>query len=329
MVKSTLRGLLVLLIVLPLASCIFFYSAFSPLLTQVTVRTDLSSIIPDAHDYQVYCVTAYAPPRGEFVILMNRNATAEPRIVVLDANLSLIQTYTTAWLNTWGFSGSIIMEEAAQNIEIGSYGFSTTNLLTVGTNPSWTGRPPIFNPSFGSFERQKDVINFQVTGGNTLSYSQWDWMWAPLDFNAVIGIKSPADTQFEVVGVYNAADSSTGGTVILVLSERDSSAIDIVALPLDDVCTNALAAPLFDNYPHARYSNIETSSVGFAGDCLVAFSYQDMAMVRYSLTPPFDVLSKVPVSSSKQLIYGYKADGRYSVQLDPRTRMLSKVAKWW
>ncbi|MGA2481447.1 MAG: hypothetical protein ABSG63_22140, partial [Spirochaetia bacterium] len=318
--------------VLPLSSCIFFFSAFSPLLTQVVARTDLSSVIPSgaAKDYAVYCVTAYAPPQGEFVLLMNRNASVDPRVIVLDSSLNLIQTYTSAQLNGWGaFSGSTIMEEADQNIEIGNFGFSATNLLTVGASPSWNANQSVFGPSFSSPLRQKNVINFQVTGVNVLTYSQWQW-WTTNNFNAAVAIKSTADTQFQVDAVYNIEDSLSAGRVILVLGEQGSSTMHIVALPLAAVCTNTLLPALFDNYPHASYSNLDSSSVGFAGDCLVAYSYQDHALVRYSLTPPFGVLSTLPVGQgAHQITYAYKADGSYSVQLDQSTRMLTKVARWW
>jgi hypothetical protein len=331
MVRTLARALAILFFVLPLASCIFFFSAFSPLLTQVVARTDLSSTIPAgaAKDYEAYCVTAYAPPPGEFVLLMNRNASVDPRVIVMDADLHIIQSYTSAQLSGWGaFSGSIIMEQADQNIEIGNFGFSATNLRSIGSNPSWNANQPVFGPSFSSPLRQKNDINFQVTGGNLLTYSQWQW-WATNDFNASIAIKSTPDTQFQVVGVYNIEDSLSAGRVILVLGEQGSSTMHIVALPLAAVCANSLTPALFDNYPHASYANMDTSSVGFAGDSIVAYSYDERALVRYFLTPPFGVISKLPVGQETQLTYGYKADGSYSVQLDQGTRMLTKVAKWW
>jgi hypothetical protein len=335
MVKTLGRALAILCLVLPLSSCIFFFSAFSPLLTQVVARADLSSVIPAgaAKDYDVYCVTAYAPPQGEFVLLMNRSASVDPRVIVLDSGLNLIQTYTSAQLNGWGaFSGSTIIEQADQNIEIGNFGFSATNLLTVGASPSWNANQSVFGPSFSSPLRQKNDINFQVTGGNVLTYSQWQW-WTTNDFilsPPSVAIKSTADTQFQVERVFNIEDSTSAGRVILVLGEQNSSAVHFVALPLNAVCTNTLLPALFDNYPHASYSNLDSSSVGFAGDCLVAYSYQDHALVRYSLTPPFGVLSTLPVGQgAHQITYAYKADGSYSVQLDQSTRMLTKVARWW
>jgi hypothetical protein len=83
-------------------------------------------------------------------------------------------------------------------------------------------------------------------------------------------------------------------------------------------------------YPNASYNNVDSSSVVFAGDCLVAYSYDSRALVRYSLTPPFKEISQLPVGQNVHpLSYASKADGSYSVQFDQTTRVLTKVAKWW
>jgi hypothetical protein len=339
MVKTVVRGLTLLYLMLPLASCIFFFSAFPPTLTQVVARTDLSSVIPagSAGDFQVYCVSATAAPPGEFVLLMNKNASVDPRVIILDSNLNLIQTYTTSQLDGWAggpgnFSGSSIMSDAGGNIEIGNLGFSATELQNIAWNPSWINTP-VMGPSYCSPFKQSNDINFHVTGGNGLNYSQFHPWWS-FDFNSIpLPIKGTPDTQFQVEGVYNIDDSPGGGKVILVLGEQSNPTVHFVAIPRAHLHSHGgpvVLTPIFDNYPHASYSNVESSSVGFAGDCLVAYSYQDHAMVRYSLTPPFSVISSLPVGQSvHQITYGYKADGSYSVQLDQSTSILTKVARWW
>jgi hypothetical protein len=332
MVRTLVRGVALLCLILPLASCIFFFSAFPPTLTQVVARTDLSSVIPAGFekDYQVYCVTATAAPPGEFVLLMNRNGSAEPRVIVLDSNLKLIQTYTTAQLNGWGaFSGSSIMADAGGNIEIGNFGFSADELRNIAWNPSWINSA-VQGPSYCSPFLQSNDINFVVTGGNSLAYTQYHPWWTFQFSSIFLSIKSAADTQFQVQGAYNVNDSSTGSTVILVLGEQNGPTVHFVAIPRDNLHFQTVATPIFDNYPHTSYNNLDSSSVGFAGDCLVAYSYQDHAMVRYSLSPPFSVISSLPVGQSlHQTSYGYTADGSYSVQLDQSTRVLTKVARWW
>jgi hypothetical protein len=341
MVRALARGFSILCLVLPLASCIFFFSAFPPILTQVVARTDLSSMIPaaNAKDYDIYCVTASDPPPNRFVILMNRNASNEPRVIVMDSSLKLIQSYSMVQLTNWAlpgaFSGSGIMVDAAGHIEIGNLGFSAGNLLTVGTNSSWNGNGAVQGPSWGSLLLQCNDINFMVSGGNSLTYTQYQPWWSFDFFSVSLPLKSTADTQFQVQGVYNTNDPSAASTVILVLEEQNNPTVHFVAIPRDDFFNHAgsipaVLTPIFDNYPHASYSQVETSSIGFAGDCMVAYSYQKHALVRYSLTPPFGVISELPIGQSMhQITYGYEADGSYSVQMDQSTRMLTKVAKWW
>ena len=132
------------------------------------------------------------------------------------------------------------------------------------------------------------------------------------------------------MGVYNADDTPTAGKVILLLNESNNAALHIVAIPLVDVLSNTLQSPILDRYPNATYTNVDSFSVGFAGDSLVAYSYDSHALVRYSLSPPFGVISQLSVGQNVHPIaYGYKADGSYSVQFDQTTRVLTKVVKWW
>ena len=186
MVRSLPRCLALLGLVLPLASCVFFVSAFPPTLTQVVARTDLSAVIPaaNAQDYALYALTA--SPSQDFVLLMNRSGSTDPRVIVLDSSLHLIQTYTLSQLNGWGaFNGNGIMADAAGNIEIGNFGFSAGNLSTVGANPSWNANPSIFSPGFASPAAQRNDVNFQVTGGTTLGYTQYHW-WSSSDFSHLV-----------------------------------------------------------------------------------------------------------------------------------------------
>jgi hypothetical protein len=329
-----LRLLLLPALVLPLASCFIFFSAFPPTLTQVTARTDLSALVPaaTAGDYEAYAVAATFPSYVPFVFLFNRNGSSDPRVVVLDANLNLIQSYTGAWLSGYGMSGWLIMGLAEGNIEIGNLGFSAANLTLIGAGPSWVNLHTIFTPSFATLLFQRNDMNFNISGGNTLTYSQYFWTsnaTTPSDFipDPTLPIKSVADTQFEVAGVWSVEDSLT---VILVLREYDNDVIHVLSLPLNDVFGNTLSAPLFDYYPHASFDNIDTSSVGFAGDCLVAYSYRDRALVRISLSPPFDVIQTLPVGQNPHRVStSYMLDGSFSVQFDKATRVLTKVEKWW
>jgi hypothetical protein len=337
MVRIVARCVAVLALVLPLASCIFFASAFPPTLAQIVARTDLSTVIPagSGSNYQVYCVTVTAAPPGEFVLLMNRNVASDPVVVVLDSSLNLIQTYNFLLLNGpgWGngsFSGNSLMADANGNVEIGTLGFSADELRNVLWSPSWTANPPVSGPSFSSPSAGRNDINFHINSGNMLGYDDRFAGWG-LHFGASCVITAVPGVQFEVAGVFNIDDASAGGSVILVLRENNGSTAHVVAIPRSDITTNGgVVSPILDNYPNESFNNVDSSSIVFAGDCLVAYSYDSHALIRYALTPPFKEISRLPVGQNVHpLTYASTADGSYSVQFDQTTRVLTKVAKWW
>jgi hypothetical protein len=163
-----------------------------------------------------------------------------------------------------------------------------------------------------------------------LNYGDY-WSGWGFHFGASLVITDTPDVQFEVAGVYNIDDASAGGSVIVVLRKQNSSKIHFVAIPRSDILTNGgVQTPILDKYPNASCNNVDSSSIGFAGDCLVAYSYDSHALVRYQLTPPFKEISRLPVGQNVHpLTYAYTADGSYSVQFDQTMRILTKVAKWW
>jgi hypothetical protein len=334
MVRIVARCVAVLALVFPLASCIFFASAFPPTLTQVVARTDLSTVIPEGSGskYAVYGVSATAAPPGEFVLLMNRTFSGDPMVVVLDSSLNLIQTYALAQLDGWAvgsFSGNSLMADAGGNVEIGKLGFSADDLRAVGGPPSnGNNNPPVSGPSYCSPMAQSNDINFQASG-DTLTYEHYHPWWTPSP-HAPCAIKGTTGVQFEVAGVFNIADSPAGGSIILILREFNSSTAYFIAIPGSDIFGDTVQNPILSHYPSATVSNLDTSSIVFAGDSLVAYSYDSHALVRYQLTPPFGEISRLMVGQSLHpLTYASKADGSYSIQFDQTTRVLAKVAKWW
>ena len=332
MVRSLSRLLATLAMVLLLASCIFVLSVFPPTLSQVVARADLSGTIPAGAGsrYKVYIVT---PTGGEFVLLMRENSGIDPVVVVLDSNLNLIQTYTQTQLNGWGSfdsSGTMLMADAAGNVEISNFAFSASELATVNVNPSWTSNPTLADPGFCSPYWQKNDIHFQVTGGNNLSYDQWQW-WASQDFTSGAIPVNGTGGNYRVEAAYNVDDSPSLGEVVLVLSEQNNSSnVTFVAIPLVNIRNNTVLSPLLSNYPSKALTNIDSSSIGFAGDSLVAYSYDSHSLKRYSLTSPFNEIGSLPLGkSSDHLHYAYKMTGGYSVIYDEETRKLTKVANWW
>jgi hypothetical protein len=302
-------------------------SVFPSTLSQVLAVADLSATIPAGSGPQ-YNVSVVTPTGGEFVILMNRSFGTDPAAVIMDSNLKLIQTYTTAQLNGWGIvNGQNVFTDAARNVALRDHWFTAFWLSTVNAPPSGPTNTPLFGASFSSPAALINEANFQIAGNN-LTYTQYDSSWGlpagrgPFTVNVAGG-------NYYLNAVFNVDDTPTAGEVVLVLSDSSNS-FYFVAIPLFNILNNSVVPPLFSNYPYTTLKNIDSSSIGFAGDSLVAYSYDSNSLKRYSLTPPFKEAGSVSVAkNNSRLQYAYKMTGGYSVVYDEDARSLTKVANWW
>ena len=167
MVGKLARLIAALVMVVPLASCVFVLSVFPATLSQVVARNDLSAVVPasQASSYRPFIVT---PSGGEFVLLVNANSAAGPLLVVMDSNLMLIQTYTAPTLTPLGYTGgSTVMTDSNQDAIVGSIVFAAPELAAGGL-PAGGGIGTTLNgPSFGSPNGLINEANFSVTGGNS------------------------------------------------------------------------------------------------------------------------------------------------------------------
>jgi hypothetical protein len=254
----------------------------------------------------------------------------------MDSDLKLIQSYSLAQLTGWyalyDGNANFPMTNAEGNVEISNVAFSSGNLSTVGASPSYGPNCPVKEPGFGTPNGGKEDFNFKVTGGNTLTYEQWNLFYAPFEFNSNPLFVNASGGNYQVVAVYDVDDTPTAGEVVLVLSDQNNSSnIYFVAIPLVDILHfGNVASPLFGNYPYTSLRNVDASSIGFAGDSLVAYSQDSNSLKRYSTTPPFREIDSLSVGkSNSHLQYAYKMTGDYSVVYDEETRKLTKVANWW
>jgi len=334
MVKRLLRTLAAAALVLPLTACIFVLSPFPSTLSQVVAKADVSSVVPAANagNYQPCVLT---PTGGEFVVLMNRTMGMDPVAVILDSNLNLIQTYTNTQASGWSAGwtgGSVAMTDAAGRAAIGSVWFSAYYLGYVGAPPSGNlGSARLYAPSFPSPNAQTDDVNFNFTAGS-ISYQQYDWMWSSLIFTRIVQVDT-AGNSYQVQAVYNVDDTPSAGAVVMVLTEpTNSSHVTFVRIPLADLTgipTASLKNPLLSYYTWKSYDSVPSSSIGFAGDCMVGYDQSSRTLNRYSLST-FDVIQSLPIGNSDyRLQYAYQPAGKYAVIYDPSARTITKVARWW
>lgn len=332
MVKTLVRLLATAAIVLSLASCFFALSAFPPTLSQIVARADLSGTIPAGAGslYQVYIVT---PTGGEFVILLNTSGSMDPAAVIMDSNLHLIQTYTLAQYGTWGItSGSTLMTDATGNVALRDHYFTASDLATMNQPPSGTLSGASLNgPALSSPAASLNDVNFQVAAGN-LTYIQYNSSWG-LPFASGPFQVSSSGGNYQLIAVYNIDDTPAAGEVVLVLGDMGNN-IYFVAIPLFNILANSVVPPILSNYPYVTLANISNSSIGFAGDSLVAYNYNSNSLIRYSAKPPFNQLSSLSLGNNSgknngNLQYAYKMTGGYSVIFDQVARKLTKVANWW
>jgi hypothetical protein len=332
MVARLIRLFAAALLLLPLSACIFVLSPFPATLSQVVAKTDLSSLIPagSGNGYRPFIVS---PTGGEFVLLMSYGS--DPVVIVMDSNLAFIQSYTLGQLQTLYTSydpgGHLAMTNAEGNAEISNVAFSAMDLSSVGAGPSWVGNATLLSPGFGSPTAQKDVIDFDAAAGNSLGYVIWPWFYPPgTDIPCGVTLINASGGSYQVEAVFDVDDTPSAGEVVLVLSDNgNSSHVTLVAIPLYDILNGSVASPLLSNYASKTLSNIASSSIGFAGDCIVAYSQDSGSLKRYSLST-FEEISSLPVGEvSYRIQYAYNASGGYSVVYDPDARTITKVANWW
>ncbi len=333
MVRHFLRLIAALPLILCVSACgLLLLSPFPTTLSQVVARADLSSLIPSGTeaDYGPVIVT---PTGGEFVLLMNRTTTHDPIMIALDSKLNVIQSYTLSQLNGWAigpYSGSMAMTDGSGSVAIGNYLFTAADLATVGQAASTSIGVSLTGPGFCSLTLMTNYANFQISGGNTFTYSKYSPIWTFLATSGAIQI-SAAGGNFRVLAVYNVDDTPAAGEVVVVFCDQGNDTnVYFVSIPLVDINTVSVLSPVFSNYPYKALSNIDPSSIGFAGDCLVVYNQDSHALVRYSTTAPFKKLDELPQGETNDKLHtAYKMEGDYSVIYNEEKRILTKVANWW
>lgn len=265
---------------------------------------------------------------------MRTNGGVDPVVFVMDSNLKLVQTFTLAQMTAWTYDGigNFPMMNAEGNVEISNIAFSAGN-FTTAAGPSWVGHPTVQFPGFGSPNANMNDINFTMAGGNSLTYSQWNWFYPSIVFNSAAVLVNGAGGNYNVLAVYDVDDTPAAGEVVLVLSDMSNN-MYLVAIPLFNILNNTVATPLFSSYPSTTLTNFSSSSIGFPGDSFVAYNYNSNSLVRYSAKPPFNQLNSLSMGNNSgknngNLKYAYKMTGGYSVVYDQVARTLTKVANWW
>ena len=334
MVRVTLRAALVFAMALALSACILALSPFPLTLTQIVARKDLTGMIPagSGSDYTPYTIRAgMAPATKDFVVLCSGNISDDPPVIILDSDLNLVQAYSASQVLGWGglFSSQLLVDDGGY-VVMSYFGLSVSNLTTVPTvTPTELLSSAIAMPSFSSTYGCDDYINFQASGG-ILSYVHWKSHWTVTGTNTPIALGGSSSAQYSVLAVFNIQDTNPG-QVILVLGSN--STIWLVSIPLIDFYNDTVGVSVGGTvfgYPNTSIPNIDSSSIGFAGNCLVAYSYDTQTLNRYSLTPPFTIIDKLPVSKRATMQKdSYMQAGGFSVTFDPGTLQLTKIANWW
>ena len=76
-------------------------------------------------------------------------------------------------------------------------------------------------------------------------------------------------------------------------------------------------------------ANLESTSIGFASNCLVAYSEDSKTLNRYDLS--FNTIDKTTFGHprDRQLLFSYRQQGGFFVTFDQSTLQLTKYATWW
>jgi hypothetical protein len=308
----------ILLAMLCLHACVFYLSAFSQTLTQMTAKKDLTGIITagDGNNYQPFVVTTGGQ---DFVILTTGN-TLDPRIIVLDSNLNLIQAFTSSQLSAFGvgsYAGNWALSDDAGLPVIGDFRF--TSLVA----PPTFNNDTLSNPSFSSPAGADDYINFQISS-STFQYTRVSSHWTVSTNPPTILVGGPSGLN-GVQAVFDVSDNTSAGQVVVVVNAGPT--VYLVSVPLSAFQLNSVGT-LF-SYPSTAMSNLESTSIGFSGNCLVAYSYDTQTINRYDLS--FNLIDTRTFThpSNQQLQFSYKSIGGFFVTFNPSTLQLVKYATWW
>jgi hypothetical protein len=320
----------ILLAILSLHACVFYLSPFSQTLTQMTAKRDLTGIITagEGNNYQPFVVTTGGQ---DFVILTTGNISLEPQVIILDANLNMIQAFSSSQLLGWGaYSGYWVMIDDGGYPVIGNYEFAASSLASVPAQNPFNLIPAALNrPSFSSASGIENYINFQLSGVD-FQYTHISSHWTATTATTYdIPIGGPSGLN-GVQTAFNAVDNFLAGQVVLVLNAGPTAYF--LSVPLSDFHSNIVGTNVGGSlfgYPSKAMSNLESTSIGFAGNCLVAYSYDTQTINRYDLS--FNLIDTTTFThpSNQQLEFSYKSIGGFFVTYNPSTLQLVKYATWW
>lgn len=325
-------------ILLALGSCGIFLVTIFPMASALTVaQRDFSSeitggILDKFHPFVL-------EKDGTRLILLvggHPYDSTKPWLFVMREDLSPIAQYT---INDLALVAGPVFGDSAVidcygNPIIGNVRFALAGDTITPTGPAGNlgNRGGLNNFQFSTGLSMGNACHFSASGP-TLNWDQYDCSW---------NFQYSYSQQFSTSGrelrlrdvCVQPYPATSAVTLVLEENDVDSSTSIFVRVPRNQFSGGLLPNFLDDDvsYPRFTRTNISMENLGFTADGIVAYEYETG---DWTLTPPGSTVVSQRLHVGRMdgeggdTRIGWSYSGGYSCVYDPRTRALSKVAKWW
>ncbi len=313
--------------VLSLAACqALFVGVFPAAASQLSARADLSAAVSSsaASSFGLDTVTVGG---SEYVVLASMSGfdPAQPHILVMDAHLKTVSTFTNAdVLVTTGsyLSGQYVMADVNGDVVVGNVrlALSASGFVIVGPAVHALSQPAVI----GLGVNEADF----GASGNFFTYTEYDDAWgAPLPSSTFLGAPS---TTLNFQGAFTDPDSLSGPDVF-VLQDYGSQVVWILTIPklqINGATLSSFTSNVFSDYKPYSLTDLDSSTVSYARGSVIAFNHRSDDLVRFPLDDP-NRTSLLPLAYSDHLGVAAGPSGTWCVVWNPDARELARYEQWW
>jgi hypothetical protein len=308
-------------------------STFPAAATQETARRDLASFITasDAPSFVMSDVTAGGK---EYVVLSSPLTTNGVRLIIMDADLNTLLTFTAQDLAGLGASvGPAPAKVGAFNMGI----YLEVGDLFFATGAAGLVLPPIVNPvphGAGFLLTVSGNFNFQEfsCAGNGFSYTKYSDTWGAVGNNTFPILTSPVtNTSFSLSAFFTDPDPARQWT-LFVFSDANTGLDRYYIFPMNDFNSVSPAFPLQSSYEVFTKPATNPEFLGYANGAFIRFvpsgSGSSGAFVATDLTGA-DHSTQLPYFNLPDIRVAYSPSGKSYFVFDRGTRTVTRMAAWW
>ncbi len=314
-----------------LCSCgildVLFSSYFSPTLTNIESRYDLSSLIPEGTgDLYSFAVETAGSVPADYPLLFTHENTGGPAIIVLDGSLAVIRQEDSG-IYADGFNGGSTMTDAQGRIIVGNAVFDPSSgadiFVDAGLPVSLYG----YSSSISAAGISYNVVNTQINGSIFLSIDLYDPSWTT---SYALSDQVVGDSMlYQLLAAHADAQDSI---LRLIIKDVDTGISYCTSIPFADIPTS-FAASLPDDllvvYPPTLTLPVVQGGANYAfvDGLLFAYDSWDRDTSVYDLGTGVVTQTLHDPAFYEHLRTAYTESAFYV--LDTEGRTLTKYRAWW